>query len=75
VICLCFSQTEDTLESSAAIARRTHLARLDAALAGSRNYGQNNFEAALMGPENAEAALRIFSARLPELIKIQPVAP
>jgi exosortase len=70
-----FSQTEDTLESSAAIARRTHLARLDAALAGSRNYGQNNFEAALMGPENAEAALRIFSARLPELIKIQPVAP
>jgi hypothetical protein len=69
-----FSQTEDTLGGGPASARRTHLARLDAALAGSRNYGQNNFEVALMGPENAQTALQMFSARLPELIEIQPAA-
>jgi hypothetical protein len=66
-----FSQTEDMLDGGQASARRTHLARLNAALVGSRNYGQNNFEVAIVGPDTAEAALRIFSAGLSELVQIQ----
>jgi exosortase len=70
-----FSQTEDMTEGGRASLRTTHWARLGAALAGSRNYGQNNFEVALVGPATAEAALRLFSARLPELVKVMPVNP
>jgi exosortase len=70
-----FSQMEDMKGGGPASLRMTHLARLRAALAGSRNYGQINFEAALAGPETPVAALRIFSARLPELIKTQPSGP
>ena len=67
-----FAQTEDTTGGSQASTRMTHLARLKAALAGSRNYGQNNFEVALAGPVTPADALRLFRARLPELIQIQP---
>jgi hypothetical protein len=70
-----FSQTEDMKGGGPASLRMTHLARLRAALAGSRNYGQINFEAALAGPETPAAALRIFSTRLPELIKTGPSGP
>jgi exosortase/archaeosortase family protein len=70
-----FSQTEDMTGNGQASLRMTPLARLRAAMAGSRNYGQNNFEVALAGPETPVAALRIFSTRLPELIKIQPAGP
>ena len=70
-----FSQIEDMQGGSPAGLRSTPLARLRAALAGSRNYGQINFEAALTGPANPDDALRLFSARLPELIKTQPVGP
>ena len=67
-----FAQTEDMEDGGQASLRSTHLARLRAALAGSRNYGQINFEVAITGPESADAALRIFSARLPDLIESQP---
>ena len=67
-----FSQTEDMGGGGQASSRLTHLARWRAALAGSRNYGQNNFEVALAGLESPAAALRVFSARLPDLIEIQP---
>ncbi len=67
-----FSQTEDMTGNGEASLRMTPLARLRAALAGSRNYGQHNFEVAIAGPANPADALRLFSARLPELIKIQP---
>jgi exosortase/archaeosortase family protein len=70
-----FSQTEDMAVGGQASLRSSHLARLRAALAGSRNYGQSNFEVALVGPETPASALRIFSARLPELIEIQPSGP
>ena len=66
-----FSQTEDLTDNDTFSLRTTPLARLRAALAGSRNYGQNNFEVAVTGPETAAAALRSFTARLPELIEIQ----
>jgi len=69
-----FSQTEDMAVGGQASLRSSHLARLRAALAGSRNYGQNNFEVVLVGPETPAAALRIFSARLPELIEIRPAS-
>jgi len=64
-----FAQTEDMMGGGQASLRSTHLSRLRAALAGSRNYGQNNFEVALMGPADAESALRLFSSRLPGLIE------
>ena len=70
-----FSQTEDISGSGQASLRMTHLARLHAALAGSRSYGQNNFEVALVGPETPAAALRVFSDRLPELIETEPASP
>jgi hypothetical protein len=70
-----FSQTEETTADGFSNLRMTHLARLRAVLNGSRNYGQNNFEVALLGPATAEEALRLFSARLPELVKVQPVVP
>lgn len=66
-----FSQTEAMNGGGQINLRTTSLARLRAALAGSRNYGQNNFEVALAGPETAAEALRIFSARLPELIQFE----
>jgi len=65
-----FSQTEDMTDGSQASLRSTHLARLRAALAGSRNYGQNNFEVALTGPANSADALRLFAAHLPELVAV-----
>jgi exosortase len=64
-----FSQTEDMTDPVEYSLRTTHLARLRSALAGSRNYGQNNFEVALSGPGNQDDALRLFSARLPALIQ------
>jgi hypothetical protein len=64
-----FCQTEDVVDSSEFSLRKTHLARFQAALAGSRNYGQNNFEVALSGPENADAALQLLRAQLPILIQ------
>ena len=67
-----FAQTEDMASGGQASLRSTHLARLRAALSGSRNYGQINFEVAITGPESADAALRIFSARLPDLVESQP---
>ena len=69
-----FAQTEDMTGGGQASLRMTHLARLRVALAGSRNYGQNNFEVALTGPETADAALRVFSARLPDLIETPPAS-
>ena len=45
-----FSQTEDMTDAGQANLRTTHLARLRAALTGSRNYGERNFEVALTGP-------------------------
>jgi exosortase len=69
-----FSQTEDMTGNDQASLRSSHLARLRAALVGSRNYGQNNFEVAIAGPANPDDALRLFSIRLPELIKIQPAS-
>jgi hypothetical protein len=53
----------------------THLARLRAALAGSRSYSQKNFEVCIAGAETPADALWLFSARLPELIEIQPAEP
>ena len=70
-----FAQTEDMTGSVQASTRMTHLARWRAALAGSRNYGQNNFEVALTGPETSAAALSIFSEHLPELIKCTSALP
>jgi exosortase len=67
-----FAQTEDMAGGGQASLRMTHLDRWRAALAGSRNYGQNNFEVALTGPATPDDALRLFSARLPELIKTEP---
>ena len=67
-----FSQTEDLAGNGAGNLRMTHLERLRAALAGSRNYGQINFEVALAGPESPEAALAVLRARLPSLITIPP---
>ena len=63
-----FSQTEDMQGGGPASMRMTHLARLRAALAGSRNYGQINFEVALAGPETPADALRAFRDSLPELV-------
>ena len=68
-----FSQTEDMMGNGHASLRLTHLARLRAALAGSRGYSQKNIEVVLVGPQTPPAALQIFSARLPELIEIQPM--
>jgi hypothetical protein len=67
-----FSQTEDMLVNGEANLRMTPSSRLRAVLAGSRNYGQNNFEVALTGPGSAAAALKIFRERLPDLIETQP---
>lgn len=63
-----FSQAEDMKGNEPANRRMTHLARWRAALAGSRNYGQVNLEAALVGPESATAALNLFSNELPRLV-------
>ena len=63
-----FSQTEDMVGNGAANLRMTHWDRLRAALAGSRNYGQVNFEVALAGPASPEEALNVFRTRLPDLI-------
>jgi hypothetical protein len=67
-----FAQTEDMTGGGPASLRSTHLARLRTALAGSRNYGQNNFEVALAGPESADAALSLFRSHLSGLIQIKP---
>ena len=53
----------------------THLSRWRAALAGSRNHGQNNFEVALAGVENADDALSLVRSRLPELVATRPQNP
>jgi exosortase len=66
-----FSQTEDMTSGSQASSRMTHLSRLNAVLAGSRNYGQNNFEVALAGPENPAVALQIFRTQMPTLIQAE----
>ena len=66
-----FSQTEDMQSKSYGNLRVTSFDRLRAALAGSRNYGQINLEIALTGPENSTAALQVFGARLPQMIKTQ----
>lgn len=63
-----FSQTEDMTDNGPASLRMTHLDRLRAALTGSRNYGQINFEVALTGPQNSAEALGLFRDHLPELI-------
>jgi exosortase len=63
-----FSQTEAMKGGGQANLRMTHHDRLRAALAGSRSYGQINFEVALSGPENAAAALQVFATQLPQLI-------
>jgi exosortase len=68
-----FSQTEDVTGGGPANLRMTHLDRLRAALAGSRNYGQINFEAALTGAQTPDDALRVFRDSLPELV-ITPAA-
>lgn len=70
-----FSQTEDLMGNGEASLRMTHLARLRAALAGSRSYSQKNFEVCIAGAETPADALWLFSARLPELIEIQPAEP
>ena len=70
-----FSQMEDLQSGGPASLRGTSLARLDAALAGSRNYGQINFEVAIAGPATPDAALRLFSDRLPDLVTIRPSEP
>lgn len=67
-----FSQTEAMKSGEQADLRKSHWDRLRAALAGSRSYGQVNFEVALAGPANAETALQLFSTRLPELVAIAP---
>ena len=64
-----FSQTEDLTAPGQANLRTSHLARLRAALTGSRNYGERNFEVALTGPDSPEAALALFQARLPSLVR------
>ena len=70
-----FSQTEDMMVNDQANLRMTPLSRLRSAFAGSRNYGQNNFEVAITGPANPDDALRLFNVRLPELVTIQPAGP
>ena len=67
-----FSQTEDMTDAGQANLRTTHLARLRAALTGSRNYGERNFEVALTGPATPAAALAFFQAHLPELVEVKP---
>jgi exosortase len=66
-----FSQTEDLTDGGQANLRMTHLARLRAALTGSRNYGERNLEVALAGPASPAAALALFQARLPDLIEVK----
>jgi exosortase len=53
-----------------AFLRMTHLERVQAALAGSRNFGQRNFEVAISGIATPEEALRVFAARLPQLVQV-----
>jgi exosortase len=66
-----FSATEDLAGAGTpSFLRMTHLERVRAALAGSRNFGQRNVEVAISGFESPADALRVFEERLPGLLEV-----
>lgn len=70
-----FSQTEPMVGQGQANLRMTHGDRWRAALAGSRSYGQVNFEVALLGPNSPAAALKSFAETLPRLVSTDTITP
>ncbi|MBI3849433.1 MAG: hypothetical protein HY298_03950 [Verrucomicrobia bacterium] len=66
-----FSGTEDVeVAGVSGFLRMTHRERLQAALAGSRNFGQRNFEVAISGFDDPGRALRLFEEKLPGLVQV-----
>jgi hypothetical protein len=66
-----FSGTEDVqVAGTSGFLRMTPRERLQAALAGSRNFGQRNFEVAISGFDDPVQALRVFEEKLPGLVQV-----
>jgi hypothetical protein len=67
-----YGMYEDQGGSDALVNRRlTSASRLQAALAGSRNYGQRFLEVAVFGYERPEDARAALARELPKLIKVE----
>jgi hypothetical protein len=65
-----FFSVEEALDANGSLGflRRTHWARFQAALAGSRNYGQRTLEIAISGLQNDSDATSRLASELPDLI-------